>query len=448
MNRMHIEKNSRILVLGAGPAGLGMAYFLTQKGFKNIVVFEKRGQVGGMCKTVTADGQSIDLGATYISASYKLTKRLARRLKVKTVAEDSVMAVNLDNGRAKYSSVLKTAMGNTGIWRYARACVKYVWLRRKYRKIVDQIGFTDIHKHPELCVPFRDWLIEHDIVCLEALFRGPITIMGYGRLDTIPAPYVLKYINFWNFLAMVLRWPPLVRRFELGFQRLWERISWELDVKLNVDILAIRRGNTIEVEFKHRERLLDEDIEISEAKTFDAVVIACPHQVEDLEAYLDLRQEERELFSVIENLAYCLVTYSTRGVKLPARTLAVLHADQQHGRPLGIAQQSEHSDFLQFYSMADPSSGIDRDAVLAEARACIEALGGSVDEQRIHTFHMWPYFEHVSHEAMRDGFYARLDKIQGQRNTFFVGGLANFETVETILQHCKNLVDVHFRNRD
>lgn len=52
---------------GAGPSGLSAAYYLSQLGYKKIVVFEKEREVGGKCKTITVGDISIDVGASLIN---------------------------------------------------------------------------------------------------------------------------------------------------------------------------------------------------------------------------------------------------------------------------------------------------------------------------------------------------------------------------------------------
>ena len=75
-----IDRNSRILILGAGPGGLSAAYYLKRYGYRNVTVFEKLGRVGGLCRSVTEDNQAFDLGAAVISPAYREILRIARRV--------------------------------------------------------------------------------------------------------------------------------------------------------------------------------------------------------------------------------------------------------------------------------------------------------------------------------------------------------------------------------
>jgi phytoene dehydrogenase-like protein len=55
-----IDKNATIVIVGAGPAGLSTAWFLSKNGYHNVTVLEKLGRVGGLCKSLTVDGMSYD----------------------------------------------------------------------------------------------------------------------------------------------------------------------------------------------------------------------------------------------------------------------------------------------------------------------------------------------------------------------------------------------------
>jgi len=52
----------RVVIIGAGPAGLTAAYELAKSGVKNVVVLEATRDVGGLSKTVNYKGNRIDIG--------------------------------------------------------------------------------------------------------------------------------------------------------------------------------------------------------------------------------------------------------------------------------------------------------------------------------------------------------------------------------------------------
>jgi len=59
----------RVVVIGAGPAGLTAAYELAKAGVTDVVVLEATRDVGGLSKTVNYKGNRIDIGGTGSSPS-------------------------------------------------------------------------------------------------------------------------------------------------------------------------------------------------------------------------------------------------------------------------------------------------------------------------------------------------------------------------------------------
>ena len=63
----------KIVIVGAGPAGLTAAYELAQTGNYDITVLEADNQVGGISKTVNHQGNLIDIGGhRFFSKSQKV----------------------------------------------------------------------------------------------------------------------------------------------------------------------------------------------------------------------------------------------------------------------------------------------------------------------------------------------------------------------------------------
>lgn len=480
---MPADRQTKIVIVGAGPAGLSAAYFLRQQGYREVLVLEKLGRVGGLCRTITEDYYAFDLGANYVTPAYRETLALAYEVGADLYVERPIMTVDFNvppPAKPQFQNPWTTAKDGLSSWKFIRLCIKYMWLRYRVRRAVNPPGHKDISKHPELCVMFQAWLDSHGIGRLQRLFEAPITVMGYGKLNEIPAPYALKYMSLPTFIALALKafpltsaWFPWPKRFIKGFQRLWEAVAWDLNVRLNVQIHEITRNDgKIQIRFSHSEQVLNETESHCDQMEFDKLILACPLTDDVLPQFLkDLSEEERELFKKIDTESYCLTSFTTEGIEMN-RPIAASLPLPGIGVPWAITKQMPDSNLFQFYSRVPEewlklAAAVDEDQrnaakqqamtlaekenadpvrhkIVGEVRKTVERLGGKVLNDQWHTYDRWPYFQHVSAAEMRDGYYDRLEALQGKRNTYYVGAIMNFELVESCIEYSKHLVRTRF----
>ena len=57
---------NKILILGAGPAGLFLALSLKERGFTDFLILEKEPTAGGLCRSAEVDGGPLDIGGGHI----------------------------------------------------------------------------------------------------------------------------------------------------------------------------------------------------------------------------------------------------------------------------------------------------------------------------------------------------------------------------------------------
>ena len=113
--RTRIDREARILILGAGPGGLSAAHFLRRHGYKNVTVFEKLGRVGGMCRSITEDNQAFDLGAVFASSSYREVLRMARLVGARLERFVVATAIRWDPepGTGQFGGLLRHVLGES-----------------------------------------------------------------------------------------------------------------------------------------------------------------------------------------------------------------------------------------------------------------------------------------------------------------------------------------------
>ena len=77
------KRHEKVCIVGAGAAGIHMALNLKDRGFSDIIIFEKTGRVGGKCHETLIDGFYRTQGAIFLNADYlDNVIKLARRYNV------------------------------------------------------------------------------------------------------------------------------------------------------------------------------------------------------------------------------------------------------------------------------------------------------------------------------------------------------------------------------
>jgi protoporphyrinogen oxidase len=461
-----IDREARILILGAGPAGLSAAFYLRRHGYQNVTVFEKLGRVGGLCSSITEDHQAFDLGAVITTPEYREVLRMARCVGARLEAVRGTAAFSLaeDGPGAPYHRLLDYLAGGSSFWahlRYWRLCLRYLWKRFRLRRLFRHAGWAGFSSHPELCVSAAQWLQDNGLDGLSRMFEIPVTTFGYGNLNEIAAPYVLRYGSPLSSLAMLLSaarfsWliPSflLMRRFRRGFQRLWERLAWDLNVRLSVRVTNIERtSDGVAVTYTHPVQLLNEPVDHAEDRAeFDYLIIACPVVKQELEQFLDLSEEEAWLQSQTQFITYAVASFEVSGFTLRERIAFHLPLPDI-GEPMIIYQPHAENELMLFYARlptGQPTADDER-RLREHIERYVQAFGGQINEDDDwHSYDAWLYFEHVTAEDFCAGYYDRWEQIQGHNRTFYTGGLFDFDYVEGAARYSRELVEEHFAGRE
>src|SRR6187549_3649833 len=130
-------QDPQIIIIGAGPAGLSAAHFLRRRGYRQVMVLEKLGRVGGLVYSLTVGGRSFDLGANYVTPEYRETLKLAREVGAATYTEKPFVAMTVPDDPSKpvsYDTIFDALRVDaaTGkripFLKFAAALLKYTWL--------------------------------------------------------------------------------------------------------------------------------------------------------------------------------------------------------------------------------------------------------------------------------------------------------------------------------
>jgi Flavin containing amine oxidoreductase len=432
-----------ICIIGGGAAGIAAAYFLNQQGYKKVTLLEKANRIGGKCMSLTFGGKSFDLGANYVTSDYKIVRQLAKQVKADLYTEGKLNAFDMQEN--SIASLLKAILKNASFWKIGWQSARFIWKRWRVRHVIShhKPGYKGIAAHPDLCQPFENWLQQNGLSALCPLFEVPISLMGYGQLSQVSTAYALTYLSIHTFLDLSLaavnphlRGYP--KRFTEGYQRFLERIAWKLDnIEVDATVTSVTRGKQIEVKYQTTCGTTTATLQC------DFLIVAVPLYLEAMQPFMkDLTVTEKALFSQVIYDPFIVTTYNMP--QLNAFTAATfMLPEPEEGEPFVVTRQFPDNDLISIYTRAEFGKTIDKTLLLAKNAAFVKRATG-LDLCDYHTYNEFPYFPHVTPTAMANGFYDELEAIQGQNNTFYVGGLMNFELVETIMNYTKHLIEQRF----
>lgn len=399
-----IDLKKRIVIIGAGPAGLAAAEALKDKGYQNVTVLEKESEAGGKCHTIWYEGRSYEMGAGVIVANNHLIRKLAAKYGVEVKRIDfsrPILFWDSEEGRAL----------SEPDWREKIAFAREVFLTyrratKRYAKIAET-GLLEVD--PELAKPFSKWAAENKIPLIAKSFGPFFTGFGYGYFEEIPAAYVLKYYS-WAMLKSFMR--KQVYAFPKGIQSLWSEVAKHHHVLYNVKVESIERGEFVRVKTNQGQMEFDQLIVAGTfANTLD---------------YLDLDEQERLMIGEFKYYDYRTYACVVKGIPKSDGYVPGNFQASRAGHPIFWYHRYVDSDVYTFYVLAD--GVMNDDQVLENIGFVVKQLGGEIES--VETQSHWKYFPHVREERMRDGYFDKFDELQGRKNTYFVGESLNFATVE------------------
>ncbi|MEC5162730.1 flavin monoamine oxidase family protein [Janthinobacterium sp. CG_S6] len=423
------SRSSRIAVVGAGPSGLTAADSLRRLGYDNVTVFEKSERVGGKVHSLRRGAAVAELGAVLASTECKLVLGLADRYGI-PYAPYAVGQNILDEhgGRHAGAAFLASRYSADEI---ASAVRHYAAALERFGA-VGQNGFASLPS--DLYLPFDQFAAKHGFTAVAEQARSALIGFGYGYYDSTPALYFMKLIGWLlkpggpNGLE-----PGAFYMFPNGFQGIWDALAGDLDVQLGADVTAVAR------DARRAGGPLQVTVNGSRQYEFDALIVSAPLNV--VGHFLRLDEEEEALFSQVRSHRYVVNLFSATG--LATGEFLFFHGNAHAARANHVNAWSNRDPSVPAYigwQLADWAATLDQvNATLAQDVAAQGGQFGALALRR-----EWDYFPHVGSAALRDGFYERVEALQGKDQLFYVGATLSFETVEHSARYAEELVNSRF----
>ena len=435
------SRDLRIAVIGAGASGLTAAYELQKLGYRYVTVYERENRVGGKVYSIPRPGMAIELGGVLANEDFVYVHALAKELGITPAPYIVPKVIQLPDGRVmSFGDFLRTKYTMPEL---VQALSNFAKVAKEY-KVNARSGFA--HLSSDLHVSFTEFARKKGFEPIADMMRAFLVGCGYGYYETIPAMSIMKIFD-WSIKfdpadlpgsVLKMDLPPF-QIFPFGFEQLWDLLATQLDVRLNSNITqvvrTVQKGKpTVQITYNG----LTEE--------FDRVIISS--QFNTIGNFLDMTPTEQELSSQVESLRYVISIYAAAGLPI-TRSLSIYENafPERLGHTIFVVNRDSVMPTPPVYPAFASYQQVDWNATPAQVTATLAAdvakLGGTLLKVLIQK--EWNYFPHVSTEVAKKDFYPRLESIQGKNGTYFVGGLMNFELVESTARYSRDLVQKLFK---
>lgn len=421
----------RIAIVGAGPSGLSLAWYLFQLGFRHVTIYDAAEAAGGQSQTRDIDGLPVELGTCYLTDGYVIAREMAAA--AGTPPERLPPATFLDaHGKpaAPPMPALSTSARYLFHW--------FAWYLR---------GQLTAPSDPQYAAPFDAWLRTKGLSDLadSMVFADGCTAQLYGPLDAITAQNGLSWVR-----------PSLLitGRFEhtahlpAGFQTMWRRLAAHLGYRV-VTGTALDEVRPVVVEGRQQVDLVRGPGPLPER--YDHVFIAAPLDESTANAARALRHPLtamlRDDFAPFD--ASEVYSAIWRGdewpLAAPSRCYTPWCASGAPGHLLTIRQYGKTgADWvgqLCAYAIADAGARSSEERLAATREQVLRDIADLLKMRNVRIIEdrMWRYGIRFSEAQLRQGLPQAIARRQGEEHVWYTGGTLSHWDVDMIANFNQDL---------
>ncbi len=461
-----MDKNTRICIIGGGPAGLSAGMYLEKKGYENYTILERNDRVGGKCWSPTYNGRRYEMGAIMGVPSYYAVHDVEEFCGI--THDGPKLNRNYKNAQGQVIEPFEPKKNILKIPRLLKMKKQLKLfgelLETKYKGYAinghrgvaegryDGFAVTPGREpvkgeNPnlkDLALPFSEFCKKNGVELIQDIWIGPYTSFGYGYFDEIPAGYVVKYLDFqttMNFVKINL-WT-----WQNGTQFIWEQLNDHLKnhARLNSSIEKVeRKDGKVYVTVN------------GAVEEYDKIIVTAPLHIpgtrtdgqKGMDEYFDVRDDERELFSKIDYERYDVLAVETKPEDHPEISYYVF--DNMVPEKLGHLMvyyrrwRDSKEQVITTYALRKHKTSTEvpyeecKKMVLDDLKTMKNPASNVVNEWSVY------YFPHIFSEDYAAGWYDKVEAMQDKYDTFYAGEVMSFGDMDETAEYSRELVERFF----
>lgn len=415
------KRDCRIAVIGGGLSGLVIAEGLHRRGYENTTVFEKEERLGGKLNTIWYNEKSYELGAIFGLPSYSNLKSLMKRLNIKADGPKlSRTNYNADGQRIM-------PLPKEDLEGFIEELERLPLVLSTYKSLENiSAKNTEI----PLMLPFSKWCDMHKFEVLKTIYVHYFTIFGLGNIEEVPALYVLRIMNYDHLMS---------------FMKIPEFYTWNNGVSILTEHLArkvkyIRLGQKVIDIFLSSKGTIWLQTQF-ERLEFDKVIITAP-----LEQFSHLNLWDQDTKKCLSSIKYQIFNvYAFIADKVPEGCGCILEnlSPSRRGHITIWDSRwdvSNDEEIVILYAYNPPFNS--KRSSLDYIKDDLLRLG--VENARLYQTKCWKHCPYVDTQTLENGFYDKMESIQGKNNIFLAGEIMSMLSIENCIRYSEDLLDRFF----
>ena len=404
-----------IAVIGAGPAGLAAARFIRDAGHA-VTVFEAEDRIGGKSYSVFHGDAMNELGTCYTTRAHRIVKHWMK--------ECGIGLTRLGEARFDGRTVIEYVKSGAGAPLGVQAIRFVLASRRLRRDIARRPSDPDVCR--EAAMTTQEWVRSLNLPKIELAMHRIQTTQGYGFTDEATIGQTVQWCDLDFILSGVLN---ELHMPDEGWTEFWRRFSEDMNVKLGTPVIGLDRSGPLPVILAG-----------GEWQEFDAVISTVP--MEAFAAFAAASSDEQFIRDSVEWQTYTTTLFSSPDWFDGYQVIGFSRASRDsslRGAILGGRREGESEQLGgrlyvtgQFSKDLEPSEL--RELLLAEADYHGFTIEAVIQQK------CWQYFQQYSAEAVRNGLFDVLRRVQGQQRTWFGGATFSHELVSNVVVHAQQVV--------